>query len=113
MSRYREKTCPTCGTVHKKRGDYCSRSCGNSRVHTKEHKEHLSKKAAEAHAAGAHTESVNRWVAGGVLATLKRHNKSDTDLQDLSYEDLFVEPVVRPLNDNQFVAGGDLWTDVD
>jgi hypothetical protein len=40
-------------------------------------------------------------------------NKGDEDLQDLSYEDLFVEPVVRPLNNNQFIAGGDLWTDVD
>ena len=40
-------------------------------------------------------------------------NKDDEDLQELSYEDLFVEPVVRPLNGNQFVAGGDLWTEDD
>lgn len=39
---YREKTCPTCGTKHRKKGTYCSRSCGNSRVHSAEHKQHLS-----------------------------------------------------------------------
>jgi hypothetical protein len=82
-------------------------------VHTEEHKEHLAKKSSEAYHSGATKENTERWTAGGVLATLKRHNKSDTDLQDLSYEDLFVEPVVRPLNNNQFIAGGDLWTDVD
>ena len=82
-------------------------------MHTKEHKEHLSKKATEAHASGVHVESTSRWVAGGILATKKRHNKGDEDLQDMTYEDLFVEPVVRPLGGNQFVAGGDLWTDVD
>ena len=29
---YRKKNCPTCGTEHRKRGQYCSRSCGNSRT---------------------------------------------------------------------------------
>lgn len=42
---YREKSCPTCGTLHRKKGKYCSRSCGNSRVHSEEHKQHLAKKS--------------------------------------------------------------------
>ena len=35
---YREKDCPTCGTKHRKRGPYCSRSCGNHREHTEDDK---------------------------------------------------------------------------
>lgn len=113
MSRYREKTCPTCATVHKKRGPYCSRSCGNARVHTDEHKEHLAKKSSEAYHSGATKENTERWIAGGILARKKALNKGDEDLQDLTYEDLFVAPVVRSLPNNQFVAGGDLWTEDD
>lgn len=44
---YREKTCPTCGTKHKKKGKYCSRSCGNARTFTPEQKQNLSDKAVE------------------------------------------------------------------
>ncbi len=44
-----EKTCPNCGTVHKKRGPFCSRSCGNIRTHTEEDKAIRSKKLLEYH----------------------------------------------------------------
>jgi len=44
-----EKTCPNCGTVHKKRGPFCSRSCGNIRTHTEEDKAVRSKKLIEYH----------------------------------------------------------------
>lgn len=27
---YKEKSCPTCGTKHRKKGPYCSLSCSNS-----------------------------------------------------------------------------------
>lgn len=33
---YREKDCPTCGTKHRKKGLFCSRSCGNGREFTEE-----------------------------------------------------------------------------
>ena len=46
-NRYKEKTCPTCGVTHKKRGPYCSRSCGNIRVHTEEDKAIRSQKTLE------------------------------------------------------------------
>ena len=29
---YKKKQCPTCGTEHRKKGAYCSRSCGNHRT---------------------------------------------------------------------------------
>ena len=46
---YKQKTCPRCGTVHKKRGPYCSRSCGNVREHTEEDKAIRSQKLLEYH----------------------------------------------------------------
>ena len=44
-----EKTCPQCGTKHTKRGPYCSRSCGNVRVHSEEDKKIRRKKLIEYH----------------------------------------------------------------
>lgn len=52
-------------------------------------------------------------MAGGVLARKKALNKDDEDLQELSYEDLFVQPVVRQVSEGQFIQDGDLWTESD
>ena len=113
MSRYKEKICPTCGTSHKKRGPFCSRSCGNSRTHTKSHLEVLSQKAKANHAAGIHQEHTENFVAVLKHARKKALNPQDTDLQELNYEDLLVPPVVKTLPDGKFVQDGDLWTDAD
>lgn len=39
---YRLKKCPTCGTEHRKKGNYCSRSCGNKRTFSDEYRDKLS-----------------------------------------------------------------------
>jgi endogenous inhibitor of DNA gyrase (YacG/DUF329 family) len=44
-----QKICPTCKTTHIKRGPYCSRSCGNIRVHSEEDKAIRSQKLTEYH----------------------------------------------------------------
>lgn len=44
-----QKTCPRCGVTHTKRGEYCSRSCGNVRVHSDEDKKIRQKKLTEYH----------------------------------------------------------------
>jgi endogenous inhibitor of DNA gyrase (YacG/DUF329 family) len=44
-----QKNCPTCKTTHIKRGPYCSRSCGNIRVHSEEDKAIRSQKLTEYH----------------------------------------------------------------
>lgn len=44
-----QKTCPRCGTTHKKRGPYCSMSCANVRVHSEEDKKIRSQKLTEYH----------------------------------------------------------------
>jgi endogenous inhibitor of DNA gyrase (YacG/DUF329 family) len=43
------KSCPRCGTQHKKRGPFCSRSCGNVREHTEDDKAVRSQKLTEYH----------------------------------------------------------------
>ena len=43
------KYCPRCGIQHKKRGPYCSRSCGNVREHTEDDKAVRSQKLTEYH----------------------------------------------------------------
>ena len=92
---YREKTCPTCNKTHKKRGPYCSRSCGNHRVWTKEQKEVFAEKKREWLLSDNDKAEVERW----------RINASE--------EDEPVAPVVeKPLNNGQFVQDGDLWNEV-
>lgn len=113
MSRYKEKTCPTCGVAHKKRGPFCSRSCGNHREHTKERIEH--QRTVMTKVMNAPEKAEQRAHAGDVLRHKQKQlvNKDDIDLQELSYEDLFLQPVVKTLPDGQFVQDGDLWTDAD
>ena len=47
----KEKICANskCGKTHNKRGQYCSRSCGNIRVHTEEDKQIRRQKLLEYH----------------------------------------------------------------
>jgi hypothetical protein len=99
--------------VHKKRGPFCSRSCGNARIHTKAHIEVLSQKAKANHAAGIHQEHTENFVAVLKHARKKALNPLDTDLQELNYEDLLVPPVVKTLPDGKFVQDGDIWTEND
>lgn len=45
---YREKTCPSCGKLHRKRGNYCGQSCASKQlVHSEETKQRISEKASE------------------------------------------------------------------
>jgi hypothetical protein len=91
---YKEKTCPKCGTKHTKRGEFCSRSCGNTRQHTKEHKEKT--------AAG-----LRRWHQESDTAAVAAHNFIS---QGRNKEAEPVPPQTWTGPDvGQFVADGDLW----
>lgn len=111
MSRYKTKICPTCGTEHKKRGPYCSRSCGNSRSFTQQQRRELSTKLRDiAH----HPDNADRKDQGKdslIVAKIKAKNAHDPDAAELSLEDFFLQPVVRELPDGKFVQDGDLWTE--
>lgn len=89
---YKQKTCPKCGTVHNKRGEFCSRSCGNSRKPTEEHKQKL----AEVKRAWIYSDSdaaeESRW----------RINNHDAP-------EPIAPPTKSPIKSNQFVQDGDLW----
>lgn len=111
MSRYKEKLCPTCGTSHKKRGPYCSRSCGNSRSFTYAERKNLSTKVKDYLDS---PEGIEHRVMGKdalVVAQIKAKNKHDPDAAELSLEDFFLQPVTRDLPDGKFVEDGDLWTE--
>jgi hypothetical protein len=95
---YKEKTCLKCGVKHTKRGEFCSRSCGNSRKHTKEQSQKIG-------------EARSKWLtSGNDEAEVQKHNfishRNNADPEP-------VAPVVRPpLTNNQFVQDGDLWEEV-
>lgn len=93
---YKEKTCPKCGTKHTKRGEFCSRSCGNTRNHREETKTAIAQKQMIRHASGDEIAEAQKHalaVANGSL-------------------DPIAPPKVKQISQNQFVADGDLWTEV-
>ena len=113
MGRYKEKNCPTCGTTHRKQGVYCSRSCGNSRVHTHKSRKNISEKITQHWQTAESNEQRDKLTAQGKLQMKKMKAKSDEDLQSLTLDDFMIEPQVDDLGAGQFRAGGDLWTEVD
>ena len=92
---YKEKTCPRCGAIHNKRGEYCSRSCGNQKPHTAETRAKLS-------------ETQREWrTSGDENAEVAVHNFISKGLHKSA--DPIAPPVRPPVRDNQFVQDGDLW----
>ena len=95
---YKEKTCPVCAKVHKQRGPFCSRSCGNKRPHTEEQKRKIGEKRSQ-------------WLKSGAdEAEVQKHNFIGQ--RNNATPELVAIPTVR-LRDNEFVADGDLWVEVD
>ena len=96
---YKEKICPMCGKKHTKRGEFCSRSCGNTRKHTESAKRKISK-------------GKSAWLRGGSdEAEAAIHNFTS---KGLNKEADPVAPVKynERIDTNQFVQDGDLWTEV-
>ena len=94
---YKEKECPKCGTKHTKRGEYCSRSCGNSRKQSKAQRESISAAKKE-------------WHATSDIAAVVAHNYVSKRING-DPEPVGI-PTRTPLESNQFVSDGDLWTEV-
>jgi hypothetical protein len=90
---YKEKECRKCGVKHNKRGEYCSRSCGNSRQQTQEHRNKLSEVKREWINSDTDTAEEARW----------RINNHDSP-------EPVIPPTKAPLQSNQFVQDGDIWT---
>lgn len=111
--RYKTKTCPTCNKSHKKRGPYCCRSCGNSRTFTPKQRKAISKQRIEHLNSPEALEERNRIAEQGKLSMAKIRNPDDPDIQAMTLDDVYVPPLTLNTDHNQFVAGGDLWTEVD
>ena len=91
---YKEKTCPACGVTHKKRGEFCSRSCGNKRKHTAETKAKIA-------------EAKREWHATSETAAVVAHEFTS---KRINAPDEPVPPQIQsPLRNNQYVEDGDLW----
>ena len=92
---YKEKTCPKCQAKHNKRGEYCSRSCGNQKQHTKETRQLLSQKQTE-------------WLTSGT-------DKADVAVHNFTSRGANKDPDPIPpqkpidLGRGRFVQDGDLW----
>jgi endogenous inhibitor of DNA gyrase (YacG/DUF329 family) len=92
---YKEKTCPTCQKVHKKRGPYCSRSCGNHREWTEDQKKVFAEKKREWLLSDNDNAEVERWQINA------------------KEEEEPVGPMIeKPIGAGQFVQDGDLWSEV-
>lgn len=95
---YKEKICPKCGVTHNKRGEFCSRSCGNQRKHKPETKAKIS-------------DAQRTYLTSGVdSAEVAKHNF--TSLRNNAEPDPIAPPTKSPIKSNQFVQDGDLWTEV-
>lgn len=95
-NQYRLKNCPTCGVEHRKKGPYCSRSCGNGREFTEEQKKNLRVKNREYYqtpegiATAKKISSVNSGeVASGV--DIDEWSVDIPDVHDLRDYDNFLE----------------------
>ena len=91
---YKEKDCKKCGVKHKKRGEYCSRSCGNGRVWTDAMREVFRQKQTEFITGDSDTAGEARW-------RINNHEEPEPVAPIRTQNNLEV---------NQFVQDGDLWT---
>lgn len=96
---YKEKICPKCGDKHTKRGEFCSRTCGNQKRHTESAKRKISKgKSAWLLSGTDEAEAeIHNFVSKGI-------NKTPDPVAPVKYNE--------NMTGNQFVQDGDLWTEV-
>lgn len=110
---YRQKSCKFCGTTHKKRGPYCGKVCSNKdRTLTPLTKSKIS-----------HTKSVEMRTPEAQERNweqqerMKLRNLSrDTVIPEEIVQDpeeLYLPPIKTDQPDGTFVAGGDLWREID
>lgn len=110
--RYKTKNCPTCNKSHKKRGLFCSRSCGNSRTFSQKERQLRSDQISKHQNAPEQLDVRNHAAERIALVQKKNANPDDLDLQAMTLDDVYVPPLVYSTDANQFIAGNDLWTEV-
>lgn len=102
---YREKTCPKCGVIHRRRGPYCSRSCAmSSRIvsdETKQKHSENNKKRYEDKTSDAYLDNLEN-----IKAAAKKSKGINPDPIPPQFRNEYID-------DNHFVSGGDYWTIID
>ena len=110
---YRAKTCPYCGTEHKKRGPFCSKSCSNrNRTLTDTTKAKISHSQSAKHATPERKDSNWHVMTRGQLEKKARESMLPEE-QMTNPEDIYLPPMTSDQPDGTFVAGGDLWFEKD
>ena len=110
------KTCPKCGTEHKKPGTFCSRGCANSRQWNTEHKKVFSQKQKEYM---AKDESEGHRYKKSIQVTMQhKTGVMGKGLATERIEDVMTDPddyfLVPPSDDTEhIVEDGDYWEVVD
>ena len=87
MGQYREKECPTCGEKHRKKGQYCSKTCSNKGRDPQVY------------------EKVSQFM---------KSDKGEEIMYNLNYDDDLAPPVAGGMGKiderpRGTVMGGDLW----
>lgn len=90
---YREKTCPRCKKRHRKRGNYCSRECGNSgRVFTDERKETVRQ------------SKLDYYKTPEGLARIQQLTQQNFSVKS---EDFYIN--IPDIKESPFIEDGDIW----
>ena len=107
---YREKQCQYCGTLHKKRGPFCSKTCSNkNRKHSDETKAKMSQSQTIAQSKPENLEKT--WYAREKAMATQRAIEKKIDLSEVETDpnNFYLPPMTDDTPDGAFRAGGDLW----
>lgn len=100
------KECPQCGAEHRKRGPYCSRSCGNKRTYTEEQKE-VKRVAQRNHMASEHPSAEkSKWL-------ITHQRRGDGKTAEQLYAEMEEYGVVPPTDlgySYERDTDGDIWS---
>lgn len=103
---YRLKECPSCGAEHRKRGPFCSRSCGNKRQHTEEQKETKAHAQRKHMNSGTETAEKQRWL-------ITQQRRADGKTEKELYAEMEEFGIIPP-DDVGYAyerdADGDIWS---
>ena len=102
---YRLKECPNCGAEHRKRGPYCSRSCGNQRTPTEEHKTKIADANRRHMASDSPSAEKSKWI---ITQQKKGHGKTEQVIEQ--EQDTWT--VIAPEDTGysyEIDTDGDLW----
>lgn len=107
-----EKECPRCGTLHIKRGVYCSYSCANVREHSELDKINKGIAVAAYHKTEAAEE--HKWKLTHIAKAARQYQTDSTTVMPTE-EDMGIPLPPSEEYDDLYgrVSGRDVWYDVD